>query len=138
MDNHLSTKDMFAVDIGAPLYRAAMSQGRFEFILNCLRFDNPETRETRRKTDKFAPIREVFGHFIKNCETLYTPNEHLTVDEQLLGFRGKCPFRMYIPSKPAKYGIKLVLINDSKSKYLLGGIPYLGKDGTRPSRDLGL
>lgn len=33
---------------------------------------------------------------------------------------------MYIPNKPAKYGVKLVLANDVHSKYLLAGIPYLG------------
>ncbi|XP_062870546.1 piggyBac transposable element-derived protein 4-like [Trichomycterus rosablanca] len=39
---------------------------------------------------------------------------------------------MYIPNKPAKYGIKLVLANDVHSKYLLAGIPYLGKQVTQP------
>ena len=58
------------------------------------------------------------------------PHVNLTVDEQLLGFRGNCPFRMYIPNKPANYGIKLVLICDSDTKYMLGGIPYLGKQDT--------
>jgi len=28
------------------------------------------------------------------------------VDEQLLGFRGRCGFRMYVPNKLVKYGIK--------------------------------
>lgn len=35
-------------------------------------------------------------------------------------------------NKPAKYGIKLVLANDVHSKYLLAGIPYLGKQVTQP------
>lgn len=127
----MSTKAMWAVDIVAPLYRAAMYQGRFEFIL-CLRSDNPETKQSSKKTDKLASIIKVFDQFIKNCETLHTPNEYLRVDEQLLVFWGQFPFTMYITSKPAKYGIKQVLINDNKSKYLLGEMPYLGKDGTRP------
>lgn len=37
---------------------------------------------------------------------------------------------MYIPYNPAKYGIKIVMVNDVKSKYMLSGIPYLGKQGT--------
>src|SRR5215469_8524374 len=70
---------------------------------------------------------------------MYTPSENLTVDEQLLEFRGKCPFRMYIPNKPAKYGIKLVFANDNRSKYLLRAIPYLGKKGkTTEATKLGL
>ena len=37
----------------------------------------------------------------------YTPNEHVTTDEQAVVFRGKCPFPMFIKSKPGKYWIKL-------------------------------
>lgn len=69
---------------------------------------------------------------------MYTPSENITVDEQLLAFRGRCLFRMCIPSKPAKYGIKLILANDNKSKYLLGAIPYLGKNVTRCQENISL
>ncbi|KAK4294826.1 hypothetical protein Pmani_032584 [Petrolisthes manimaculis] len=103
-----------------------MSEARFRFLIRCLRYDDPETRQARREVDKFAGD---MGHFFEKCGKLYVPHENFTVDEQLLGFRGRCPFRMYIPNKPATYGLKLVLINDSKSKYLVGGIPYLGKAG---------
>lgn len=137
-DGHMSTCDMWSADIGVPLYRAAMSQARFEFILNCLRFDDPQTRETRRETDKFAPCRELFDNIMEKCQRHYTPCEHLCIDEQLLAFRGRCPFRMYIPSKPAKYGMKMILINDCKTKYLLGCMPYLGKDQTRLTPGIGL
>lgn len=43
MDNHLSTKEMWNPGTGAPVYRAAMSEGRFSFLLACLRFDDPDT-----------------------------------------------------------------------------------------------
>ncbi|XP_066962208.1 piggyBac transposable element-derived protein 4-like [Macrobrachium rosenbergii] len=119
-DGHIPTEEMWSLDVGCSLYRVAMSEARFKFLIRCLRFDDLETQEARKKDDKFAPVREVWGFFNRNCGRLYVPHENLTVDEQLLGFRGRCPFRMYIPIKPAKYGIKLVLINDSKTKYLLG------------------
>ena len=37
---------------------------------------------------------------------------------------------MYIPSKPNKYGIKIVMMCDVGTKYMINAIPYLGK-GTR-------
>lgn len=74
------------------------------------------TREKRRANDKFAPIRKIWDVFIDNCGKVYVPGENLTVDEQLMVFRGRGPFRIYIPSKPAKYGIKIVLINDNDTK----------------------
>ena len=107
-----------------------MSEARFTFHINSLRFDDPKTREARRDVDKFAPIRELCDMFIKNCEQMHVLNFNLTVDEQLLAFRGQCPFKIFILSKLVKYGIKIVLICDNNSKYLLGTILYLGKGGT--------
>lgn len=134
-DNDLSVLEMWSHVTGCPIYRAAMSKGRFEFLISCLRFDDPETRTERQEQDKFAPIRKVWEEFIEKCTRYYVPRKNLTVDEQLLGFRGRCPFRMYIPNKPAKYGIKLVLICDASTKYMLGAKPYLGKGGTTLARD---
>ncbi|KAK8400974.1 hypothetical protein O3P69_002632 [Scylla paramamosain] len=105
---------------------------------NIVVFDDIATREQRRATDKFAPVREMWDMFMANCEDNYTPHENLTVDEQLLALRGKSPFRMYIPNKPAKYGIKIVMVNDVQSKYLLQAIPYLGKAGTTTRHGLTL
>lgn len=57
-----------------------------------------KTRDTRRYTDNLAPVRELQDSFIRNCQRYYRPITNLAVDEQLLGFRGNCPFRVYIPS----------------------------------------
>ena len=51
-------------------------------------------------------------------------------------FCKRCPFKMYIPNKPAKYGIKIVMLCDNKSKYMLNAEVYLGK-GTN-TKELGL
>lgn len=45
----------------------------------------------------------------------------------LLGFRGRCGFRQYIPSKPNKYGIKLFSLVDSKMFYTLNLELYVGQ-----------
>ena len=54
----------------------------------------------------------------------------VTVDEQLLGFRGRVLFRMYIASKPDRYGIKIFISADAESHYCLDAVPYLGKGST--------
>jgi len=68
--------------------------------------------------------------FINNCNKYYNSSNKCTVDEQLLEFRGRCAFRMYIKSKPDKYGLKLITLNDASTAYLIHAIPYLGKDAT--------
>lgn len=101
-DNHLTTEEMFSRSQGCPFYRSVMSEGRFCFILRALRFDSMATRADRVKEDKFAPIRSLWDQVIAKSIENYEPGGHLTVDEQLLAFRGRCSFRMYIPNKPAK------------------------------------
>ena len=46
---------------------------------------------------------------------------------QLIAFKGRCSFRQFMPSKPAKYGLKIWLAVDSKSGYMWMVQPYLGK-----------
>lgn len=95
--------------------------------MNCFRFDDKSTREERRSQDNFAPIRELWEPFIQTCRNNYKCGTYATIDEQLMGFRGRCPFRMYIPSKPTKYGLKVVMMCDSKTNYMLDAMPYVGK-----------
>ena len=126
--SYLSTSDLWSKQIGMPIFRATMSQKRFEFLINCLRFDDKTTRDERKRDDKFAAIRSLWNEFIENCESNYTPGAYVTIDEQLLSFRGRCPFKVYIPNKPDKYGIKIVMLCDSKTFYMCSAIPYVGKE----------
>ncbi|XP_053956251.1 piggyBac transposable element-derived protein 4-like [Anastrepha ludens] len=93
----------------------AMSEKRFRFLLRCLRFDDINTRQQRRAIDKLAAIRELFEVFLVNFQNNCIGSEFLTVDEQLLAFRGRCAFKQYIPSKPAKFGIKTFAMVDAKT-----------------------
>lgn len=126
--SYLSTSDLWSKQFGIPIFRATMSQKRFEFLINCLRFDDKTTRDERKRNDKFAPVRDLWNEFIKNCENNYTPGAYVTIDEQLLSFRGRCPFKIYIPNKPDKYGIKIIMLCDSKTFYVFSAIPYIGKE----------
>lgn len=108
-------------------YRAAMSIKRFEFLIRCLRFDDKETRDKRRDASKLAPVSDMWNIFLENCRKHYKPGSYLTIDEQLVPFRGRCPFRMFMPKKPAKYGIKINMMVDCSTKYMIDALPYTGK-----------
>ncbi|XP_008178411.1 piggyBac transposable element-derived protein 4-like [Acyrthosiphon pisum] len=86
-----------------------MSEKRFRFLVRCLRFDDVRDRVARKQFDKLAPIRDIFTMMVDNFQKYYCVSEYVTTDEQLLAFRGKCPFRQYIPSKPSKYGKKYAI-----------------------------
>ncbi|XP_070291843.1 piggyBac transposable element-derived protein 4-like, partial [Salvelinus sp. IW2-2015] len=55
------------------------------------------------------------------------PGPEVTVDEQLVPFRGRCPFRQYMPSEPAKCGIKIWVACDAQSSYAWKMQVYTGK-----------
>lgn len=121
---------------GNPIFRATMGKNRFAALLRFLRFDDKNTRSLRNSRDKLAPIRELWNSVNKNLKKFYLPGENLTIDEQLIPFRGRVSFKQYLPSKPDKYGMKIWWICDSKTSYPLFGIPYLGKEGHNRTKNL--
>lgn len=54
------------------------------------------------------------------------------MDEMLEGFRGRCSFRQYIPSKPNKYGIKIQALVDSRTFYTSKMEVYVGTQPDGP------
>lgn len=110
-----------------PLYRASLSRTRFKEINRFLRFDNFQNRAARLATDKAAPIQDLWLMLNTNLRTYFRPYNDMTVDEQLFPFRGRTRFTQYIPSKPAKYGIKVFWLADSRTSYPLQGSIYTGE-----------
>lgn len=108
------------------------SEHKIRFLLRSLRFDNIHDRVLRKVTDKLAPIREFMECLVSNYQKFYTPSEYLKIDEQLVIFRGRCSFRQYIPSKPAKYGLKVFALVDCKTAYTSNLEIYVGKQPTGP------
>ena len=136
--NYLSLNDLWDKKYRPPILRATMPKCRFIALTRFMRFDNKETRTARRAADKLASIRDLFNEINTLLLRYYTPSEYLTVDEQLVPFKGRCPFRQYIPSKPDKYGMKIFWIFDAKSFYPLKAKPSLGKEGNAPQQNLDL
>ncbi|XP_055016981.1 piggyBac transposable element-derived protein 4-like [Boleophthalmus pectinirostris] len=94
-----------------------MSLKTFYMYSRHLRFDDRATRGTRRSTDKLAAIRRVWDLWAAQLPHLYNPGRNVTVDEQLVRFRGRCTFRQYMPNKPAKYSFKTWVACDTRSSY---------------------
>lgn len=100
----------------------------FKYLNSCIRFDDKEDRLDRLARDKLAAIRNVFDKWNKNLCTMYVVGDCVTVDEQLIPFRGKSPFTQYIPSKPYTYGIKAWALCDSRTFYAYNMQIYTGRD----------
>ncbi|KAF4531538.1 hypothetical protein B566_EDAN018432 [Ephemera danica] len=85
-DSKSSLNKLWSKDFGAAYFRATLSLHRFKQLLRYIRFDD---RAERPADDKFAPIRNIFNIIVRKLGELYTPSVNITVDEQLVPFRGR-------------------------------------------------
>jgi hypothetical protein len=123
--------EFWSESLGIPIFRATMSWSRFTDIKRVVRFDNKNIREEREATNKLAAIRQIWNLFLSNCTSNYKPSADLTVDEQLVPFRGNCKFRVYIKSKSGKYGMKIWIFADAETFYCRNTQIYVGKERGR-------
>ncbi|GBP34214.1 PiggyBac transposable element-derived protein 4 [Eumeta japonica] len=124
--NHENTKRIFTTDAsGRESFRCFLN---FLTLLNYIRFDDSTTRSQRLETDPLAAISEMFQLFIANCKKAYGPGAYLCLDEMLVPFRGRCKFIVYMPKKPAKYGLKILVVCDAETFYVYNAYIYHGKD----------
>ncbi|XP_033898021.3 piggyBac transposable element-derived protein 4-like isoform X2 [Acipenser ruthenus] len=115
----------------------AMSRQRFTLLSSLLTFDDIDTRASRCAQDPgFFKMQDIFERVRKKCCTAYQPGGHLTVDETLYPYRGKCSLRRHIPKKPPRYGLKLWEMVDVESGYLCNFNIYLGNKAGTTARDL--
>ena len=57
---------------------------------------------------------------------MHIPSENISIDKELLFYKGRLSFKQYIPSKRARFGIKLFSLCED-SGYLWNSFVYLGK-----------
>ena len=105
--NNKSVEQLWSTLDGWFIFNRTTSRKRYQQILRFLRFDNAQSRRHHWSLNKQQPIREVFETWDSYLRDSYTCRPSMTVHEQLVCFRERCPYKQYISSKPGKYGIKL-------------------------------
>ena len=127
--NRETISNLYSTDpnLSRPIIKASIPRDRLKVILRFLRFDDASTRLQRVLNDKLAPIREIFDKINESLRNSYFPGKWLTVDDHMAGFRGRCPIKQFIQSKPDKYGIKMFVLADARTYYPCNIEVYIGK-----------
>lgn len=86
-------------------------------------------------TDSLYKLRSLIGSLQGNFKKYYGPNGYYSVDESMIGFRGRVKFLQYIPSKKRKFGMKCFCLAEASTGYTVNFEIYTGKDEW-PSADL--
>ena len=116
-----STKSLWNPERGRPIFSVTMSLKTFYCISRVLRFDKSD-RRARRAYDKLEHKRDFWEHWEKIISKFYNPGTNVTVDEQLVGFRGLFHSSNISQVNPqstgSKYGLcVIVLVHNVTTKH---------------------
>ena len=107
----------------APAFSKYMKRDRFMYILRFLHFaDNAAAAAD----DRESKLRQIQAMLIARAQSVYIPDKEVSIDEELVLWRGRLVFRQYIPGKRHKYGIKLFVLCDPHG-YAYNWQMYTGK-----------
>ncbi|XP_060064742.1 piggyBac transposable element-derived protein 4-like [Ylistrum balloti] len=77
--------------------------------------------------DPLCKVRTLINCISPTLKENYNPGKCLSVDEGMIGYKGRIHFRQYMPAKPTKWGIKVWQICESDTGYCCGFDIYTGK-----------
>ena len=100
-----------------------MSRDIFEHLRKMIHFSDPAEEVN---TDSPKNLRGLIDHLWNVHYENYTPEQNLSLNEYLSLWKGHLAFKIYIPSKRERYGIKLCMVSESDTGYLRIFIIYTG------------
>ncbi|XP_068129742.1 piggyBac transposable element-derived protein 4-like [Hyperolius riggenbachi] len=115
-----------------PIYQATMTRGRYEQLMRFLHFNNNANAVKRSDPsfDRLFKLRPLLNHLNQKFPEVYMPGREIVVDESLVPFHGRLAMKQYIPSKRARYGVKLYKLCESGTGYTYSFRVYEGKDSS--------
>lgn len=117
------------------IFNSVMPRNRFQSILQFLHFaDNSQYDPNDPDRDWLFKVRPVVKYLVNKFRTVYVPEDHMSIDEELLLWNGNLAFKQYIPMSWARFGIKVFSLCET-SGYLWNSFVYLGKEPNRNGDD---
>ena len=110
------------------VFNHVMSRNRFQMILQFIHFaDNTFSDSKDSNSDPLYKIRPIVEYLVDKFKSVYIPSKNISIDEELLLWKGRLIFKRYIPSKKAQIGIKMFSLCED-SGYLWNSFIYLGRN----------
>ena len=116
-----------------PIMKRIMSGKKFHRILrylHCCPVANQNPMSPGY--DPAYKIAELRDSLERRYLTMFVPGQQLSLDETLVRAYGRIKFKVRIITKSARYGIKLYVITDAATSYVLRVIVYTGKSTYTP------
>ena len=123
-----------------PFLRTVMSRVDFYNIVSFLHCCN-NSEYISKGQPGYNPKKKfvaILSTLKEKFSTLWTPRQHISINEGTASFKGNIHFRVYNPNKPDKYGIRTFKLCDSTNGYCCsfdkkqGYIVYMNNFYTSP------
>lgn len=99
--------------ISTPFFPLVSPRNRF-WLLLCLFHlaDNEQVWRGIAGHNTLFKLRLLYKNIVHAFWSVFSPHQHLSLDEGMVPWLGKLSFRVYNPDKPKKYGIKAYILCD--------------------------
>lgn len=121
-----------------PYISSLMTVNRFGFMLTYLHV-NDNAKAPKRDDpnfDKLYKLRPMITKLNETFKASFKPNEHQSIDESMVKFKGRNSMKQYNAAKPIKRGYKLWIRAD-ETGYICEFQVYAGKVGNITEKSLG-
>ena len=111
-----------------PNFAQVMPRNRFQLLCTFLHFVDNNDRLDREDPnyDPLFKIRPVLDVILPAWDRTMTPGKNLSIDESMVGFRGRIFFRQYIKSKHHRFGMKAFVLACGNTSYTFRWDLYTG------------
>ena len=82
-------------------------------------------------------VRPLIDHLAAVFPKYYRPGRNVSIDEMMIGTRCRISFLEYIPKKPTRFGIKVWVLAEAKTGYVLDFDIYTGAEADPVKKGLG-
>ncbi|KAM4045341.1 piggyBac transposable element-derived protein 4-like [Anomaloglossus baeobatrachus] len=113
-----------------PMFPAVIPRSRYEILMRFWHFNDNSQCLPRNapEHDRLYKLRPIIEEFTETFLRIYTPTQNISIDESLVKFKGRLHLKQFIPSKRARFGIKLYKMCESSPGYTSAFRIYEGKD----------
>ena len=104
-----NTRMFWSKSMGHTAVNSVLTRDRFEEIIRLLHMSNNTLQPARDDPafDKLYKVRQLLDYLNSNFQQHAEMEKVMSVDEQMIPFKGKLGLKVYMKNKPAKWGIKI-------------------------------
>ena len=109
--------------IMTPIFNKLFPRHRYFAISQYLHFNN---NVEQADDDPLYEVNSVLRNLKEKFSNSFYPYQNICIDEGMIAFKDPLKFKQYIPSKRNRCGIKLFLVCNCSTRFILNFIVYTG------------